>query len=132
MLDRPADLMVAGAGIAGRGRTGKRRIDRSWGRMAQARPCQMGRKAAQRRRFMRVASRSLRWQLSNAPWCPRAAPPGTPGRAPPPDSSASVAITPVAELLDKSWVGRRPIELGSSIGRDGPLIEQQDFGKVLA
>jgi hypothetical protein len=38
----------------------------------------------------------------------------------------------VAEFLDKSWVGRRPIELGSSLGRVGALIEQQDFGKVLA
>jgi hypothetical protein len=35
-----------------------------------------------------------------------------------------VAVTPVAKLLDESWVGWRPIKLGSSLGRDGSLIEQ--------
>jgi hypothetical protein len=38
----------------------------------------------------------------------------------------------VAEFFDKSWVGRRPIEFGSSLGSDGALIEQQDFGQVVA
>ena len=38
--------------------------------------------------------------------------------------SPLVAVTPVAELLDESWVGWRPIELGSSLGRGGALIEQ--------
>ena len=43
-----------------------------------------------------------------------------------------VAITPVAELLYKSWMGRRPIELGSSLGRDGALIDQEDLGEIVA
>jgi hypothetical protein len=43
-----------------------------------------------------------------------------------------VAVAPVAEFLDKSWVGRRPVELISSLGRDGALIEQQDFGEIVA
>ena len=28
-----------------------------------------------------------------------------------------IAVTPVAEFLDKSWVGRRPIEFGSVVNR---------------
>ena len=54
------------------------------------------------------------------PWPPLRRP--TRGRVA--SSAASVAVTPVAELLDESWVGWRPIELGSSLGRDGALIEQ--------
>jgi hypothetical protein len=45
---------------------------------------------------------------------------------------ASAAVTPVAEFLDESWAGWRPIELGSSLGRGGALIEQEDFGEVIA
>jgi hypothetical protein len=39
-------------------------------------------------------------------------------------SGPSVAVAPIAELLDESWVGWGPIELGSSLGRGGALIEQ--------
>ena len=46
----------------------------------------------------------------------------------PPDSCGN----PVAEFLDMFWVGRRPIELGSSLGRNGALIEQEDFGEIVA
>jgi hypothetical protein len=45
-----------------------------------------------------------------------------PIRSSPP--GASVAVTAVAELLDESWVGWRPIELGPGLGRGGALIEQ--------
>src|SRR4051812_15457886 len=44
---------------------------------------------------------------------------------------SSVAVTAVAELVDESLMGRRPIELGASPGRVRPLIEQQDLGEVV-
>jgi hypothetical protein len=44
----------------------------------------------------------------------------------------SVAVTPVAELLDQSGMGWMPIELSSSLGSGRALIEQQDLGEVLA
>jgi hypothetical protein len=43
-----------------------------------------------------------------------------------------VAVASVAEFLDESWVGWRPIELGSSLGRDGALVEEEDFSEVVA
>jgi hypothetical protein len=33
-------------------------------------------------------------------------------------------VTPVAELVDQSWMGRGPIKLVSSLGRECALIEQ--------
>src|SRR4051794_29980588 len=44
----------------------------------------------------------------------------------------SVAVAPLAELFGESWMGRTPIELGSSLGRVGALIEQEDLGEVVA
>jgi hypothetical protein len=38
----------------------------------------------------------------------------------------------VAELVDECWMGRMPAELGSSLGRVGALIEQEDFGEIVA
>src|SRR5436190_6550682 len=43
--------------------------------------------------------------------------------------SSSVAVTAAAEFVDESRMGRRPIELGPSLGRVRPLIEQQDLGE---
>jgi hypothetical protein len=37
----------------------------------------------------------------------------------------------VAEVLDKSWVGWRPIGLGSGLGRGHALIDQENFGEVV-
>ncbi len=40
-------------------------------------------------------------------------------------------VASVAELVDQSWMGRRPIELVPSLGRECALIEQEDSGEVL-
>src|SRR4051794_6088129 len=47
-------------------------------------------------------------------------------------SDAPIAVTPVAELVDEPRMGRRPIELASGPGGAGALIEQEDFGEVVA
>src|SRR4051794_3997485 len=41
-------------------------------------------------------------------------------------------VAPAAELVHKSRPRRVPVELGSSLGRVGALIGQQDFGEVVA
>jgi len=38
----------------------------------------------------------------------------------------------VAELLDESRTGRTPTELASRLGRIGALVEQEDFGEIVA
>ena len=38
----------------------------------------------------------------------------------------------MAELLDESRTGRTPIEVGSRLGRVGALVEQEDFGEIVA
>ena len=47
-------------------------------------------------------------------------------------AGALPAVAALAEFLDESWVGRGPVELGASFGRGGALIEQEDFGEVVA
>jgi hypothetical protein len=38
----------------------------------------------------------------------------------------------MAELVDKRRMGRIPAEFGPGLGRAGALIEEQDFGEVVA
>jgi hypothetical protein len=44
----------------------------------------------------------------------------------------SLVVTALEKLVDESWVGWRPTEVGSSLGGIGALVEQKDFGEVVA
>jgi hypothetical protein len=43
-----------------------------------------------------------------------------------------LAVAPVAEVVDKTWMGRAPAKLVASLGRVGGLIEEQDLGEIFA
>lgn len=43
-----------------------------------------------------------------------------------------LTVAAVAELVGERRMGRMPAELGPGPGRVGALVEQQDFGEVVA
>jgi hypothetical protein len=44
----------------------------------------------------------------------------------------SHSVAPVPELVGQRGMGRMPSELGSGFGGVGALVEQEDFGEVVA
>src|SRR6516162_5301271 len=47
-------------------------------------------------------------------------------------SCLSLTVAAVAELVGECGVGRVPAEFGSGLGRASTLIEQEDFGEIVA
>src|SRR6185503_12753668 len=70
--------------------------------------------AARRRRG--ACSQRPQWLCRLCPW----------------SAGGHFAVGPVAELLDESRTGWAPIEVGSRLGRVGALVEQEDFGEIVA